>query len=53
MKLRKRLLITLSGLFVAAAMIVAPTAAGAIAHSGTAAKAGGTTLAARGMGHAI
>jgi hypothetical protein len=52
MKVRNRLLIALSGLFVAAAMIVAPTAAGATVHGGTAAKAGGTTLAAKGMGHA-
>jgi hypothetical protein len=52
MKLRNRLIITLSGLFVAAAMIVAPTAAGAIVHSGTAAKAGQITLAGKGMGHA-
>ena len=52
MKLRNRLIITLSGLFVAAAMIVAPTAAGAITHSGTAARASRATLAAKGMGYA-
>src|SRR5262249_12047412 len=52
MKVRNRLLIALSGLFVAAAMIVAPTAAGATVHGATAAKAGGTTPAAKGMGHA-
>jgi hypothetical protein len=52
MKPSNRLTIGLSGLFVAAAMIVAPTTAGAAVHGGTAARAGGTTLVAKGMGHA-
>ena len=52
MKPPSRLIIGLSGLFVAAAMIVAPTAARATVHGGTAARAGGATLVAKGMGHA-
>ena len=51
-KVCNRLFIALSGLFVAAAMIVAPATAGATVHHGAVAKAGGTTLAATGMGHA-
>jgi hypothetical protein len=52
MKLSNRLIIGLSGLFVAAAMIVVPTTVGAAVHGGTAARPGGTTLVAKGMGHA-
>jgi hypothetical protein len=47
----RNLIIGLSGLFVAAAMI-APATAGATVHAGTSARTGGHTLAVRGMGHA-
>jgi hypothetical protein len=51
MKACNRLMIALSGVVVAAAMVI-PASAGATVHAGTAAKAGRATIAAKGMGRA-